>query len=263
LAPYPFVECARCGFAFRPDLDEASLKRIYAGGDYEELRGEQYLAELSHRRRDARVRLRYVEPWATRGRLLDVGAASGAFVAEAAEQGFDAAGVEPVPSFARAAREHFGVDVREGGIDDVGLLAARYEVITLWHVLEHIPSPVRHLRTLSHALAQGGVIAIEVPNAGGVVAAHMGGEWPSLEPQVHVNQFTARSLRAALEAAQLEVCDLRSTAITPYLLWRTRFGARHLVGRAKAALWLHDPRGAHPDGHELLRAIARRRPSAS
>src|SRR4051794_16761203 len=86
-APAPYVECRRCGFIFRPDLDRGALEALYAEGGYEDLRGEQYMRELDDRRRDARVRLRYLRPWVRAGRLLDVGAAGGAFVAEAARHG--------------------------------------------------------------------------------------------------------------------------------------------------------------------------------
>jgi 2-polyprenyl-3-methyl-5-hydroxy-6-metoxy-1,4-benzoquinol methylase len=257
-APEPFCECERCGFVFRPDLDETALKRVYAEGGYEDLRGEQYLAELAERRRDARVRLGYIEPWTRRGRLLDVGAAGGAFVAEAQAWGFDASGVEPVPSFARAARERLGVDVRDGGIEDIDLHPGGYDLVTLWHVLEHLPDPLRHLSRLAGGLTLGGVLAVEVPNAASALAERMGPAWPSLEPTVHVNQFTPSSLRWALQRAGLEVCDLSTTTITPYLPMRARFGPRHLLGRAKAAIWLRDPRREHASGHELLRAVARR-----
>ncbi|HEY3866343.1 MAG TPA: class I SAM-dependent methyltransferase [Solirubrobacteraceae bacterium] len=257
--PEPFLECERCGFIFRPDLDDAALKRVYAEGDYEDMRGEQYLTELAHRRRDARVRLAYIQPWAAGGRLLDVGAAGGAFVAEAAVRGFHASGIEPVPSFARAAREQLAVDVRDGAVEDLDLRPDSYEVITLWHVLEHLPSPLNHLRRLSSALTARGTLAIEVPNAGSAVAAYMGSAWPSLEPAVHVSQFTPASLRGLFERAGLEICDLRTTTITPYLPLRARFGPGHLAARAKAAYWLRDARGEHPQGHELLRVVAQRR----
>jgi SAM-dependent methyltransferase len=257
-SPEPFLECERCGFVFRPDLDAQALEAVYAGGDYEDVRGVQYLSELSERRRDARVRLDYMRPWSGAGRLLDVGAAGGAFVAEARARGFDAAGVEPVPSFARAAREQLGVDVREGGIEDLDLSKERFDAITLWHVLEHIPRPLDQVRRLAAVLGDGGALAVEVPNAASAVAAHMGASWPSLEPRVHVNQFTPESLRELLERAGLESCDMRTTAISPYLRWPARLGPRHLAARAKAAIWLRDPRAEHARGHELLRAVARR-----
>ena len=229
---------------------------MYAGGGYEEIRGDQYLRELAHRRRDARVRLRYLRPWARAGRLLDVGAAGGAFVAEAALAGFDASGIEPVASFARLAREQLAVDVRDGRLEDAEL-GPSSDVITMWHVLEHVPEPLGAVRRLAGSLAQGGVLAVEVPNAASAVARHMGPAWTSLEPEVHVNQFTPESLRLLLERAGLEVRDVRTTAITPFLTARRRLGAGHLAGRLKATMWLRDPRVEHPRGHELLRALAR------
>jgi SAM-dependent methyltransferase len=258
-APEPFLECPSCGFTFRADLDGVALGEVYAGGGYEQVRGEHYLSELVHRRRDARVRLAYLEPWARVGRLLDVGAAGGAFVAEALARGFEASGIEPVPSFARAAREQLGVDVRDGRIEDVELAGGHYGVITMWHVLEHLPEPVGAVEQLAEALCGGGIVAVEVPNAGSAVALHMGAAWPSLEPAVHVNQFSPTSLQRLFERAGMDVCDLRTTSITPYLTARARISPGHIAGRAKAAAWLRDPRGEHARGHELLRAVARRR----
>ena len=257
-APHPYLECARCGFVFRADLDREALQEVYAGGGYEEVRGDQYLRELAHRRRDARVRLRYLRPWARAGRLLDVGAAGGAFVAEAARAGFEARGIEPVASFARLAREQLGVDVRDGRLEDAELDPPS-DVITMWHVLEHVPEPLSALARLAVGLTPGGVVAVEVPNADSAVARHMGPAWPSLEPEVHVNQFTPASLRLLLERAGLDVRDVRTTAITPFLTPGRRLSAGHLAGRLKAALWLRDPRVEHPTGHELLRALARAR----
>lgn len=252
------MECGSCGFIFRDGFDEKAIKRVYAEGQYEDVRGRHYLAELAARRRDARVRLRYLASWATAGRLLDVGAAGGAFVAEATACGFDASGVEPVPAFARAAREQLGVDVIEGGIETVSLASRHYDVITLWHVLEHLPHPETQLPRIAAALRPGGHLAVEVPNAGSVLAKRMGASWTSLEPEVHVNQFSAGSLRRALEQAGLQVCDIHTTTITPYLTPRARLSPRHLLGRAKVVRWLGDPRTTHPTGHELLRAVAAR-----
>lgn len=199
-----------------------------------------------------------MRPWARAGRLFDIGAAGGAFVLEAAAAGFDASGVEPVPSFARAAREQLNLDVRDGRAEDLDLSPGGFAAITLWHVLEHIPDPLEHVARLGRALRPGGALALEVPNAGSAVAAHMGAAWPSLEPAVHVNQFAPASLRLLLERAGLVVRDMRTTAITPYLPSTACLRPRHLAARAKAALWLRDARAEHPDGHELLRAVAAR-----
>src|SRR5688572_20145252 len=106
LAPLPFAQCGRCGFVFR---ESAAVREVYAGGSYVEVGGERYTDEDEARRRDARVRLRWLTRVTPGGRLLDVGAAGGAFVAEAAAAGYDAWGLEPTPAFAHHARTTLGV----------------------------------------------------------------------------------------------------------------------------------------------------------
>lgn len=258
LAPHPFVRCTACGFVFRPDV-ASSVHDVYEGGAYDDVRGEMYATpdEQAARDGDARVRLALVRRHATGGDLLDVGAAGGNFVAVAAEGGFRARGVEPTPRFAAVAQAR-GAEVLQGTLEELDLPPASLDVVTMWHVLEHIPHPVEELRRVRAALRPGGVLAIEVPNAGGVAARLQGAGWPSLEPDVHVNQFAPATLRLALERAGLTVDSVDTVPITPYLpTARERLAPGHLAARAKVALRAGALRERHPSAHELLRAIAR------
>jgi SAM-dependent methyltransferase len=255
LVPLPFARCRQCGFVFR---EHAEVSAVYEGGAYAEDGGERYVAEDAARRRDARVRLRWLREVASRGDLLDVGAAGGAFVAEANSAGFSAWGIEPTPAFAEHARSALGVDVRTGTLEDTELTPASVDVVTMWHVLEHVPEPVGQLRRVGEALRQGGVAAIEVPNYGSAVAGRLGRAWASLEPDVHVSQFAPQTLTSVLERAGLRPLRIETVPITPYLTPLRRCNPRHLAGRAKAALWLRSLKTTHPHGHELLRALAQR-----
>jgi SAM-dependent methyltransferase len=245
LAPFPFARCRECGFVFR---EHAEVRAVY----------ERYVAEDPARRRDARVRLRWLRGAASQGDLLDVGAAGGAFVAEASAAGFAAWGIEPTPAFAEHARTVLGVDVRSGTIEDTELAPASVDVVTMWHVLEHLPEPILQLRRVAEALRPGGVAAIEVHNYGSAVAGRLGSDWGSLEPDVHVSQFAPETLAAALERSGLRPLRIETVPITPYLTPLRRLDPRHLAGRAKAALWLRSFESPHPHGHELLRALAQR-----
>lgn len=257
LAPLPFLECPSCAFVFRADRAVDDVHATYEDGAYAdaELRGSHYAdpAQIAERRRDSRVRLAFMAPYVREGRLLDVGAAGGAFVAEAVVAGFRAEGIEATPAFAAVARDVLGVQVTTGTIESAQLESAAYDAITLWHVLEHIPQPVTELERLREALRPGGVLALEVPNYG---AARGGVDWPSLEPDVHVNQFSPGPLRAALERAGLRVVVVGTVPITPYLTARAAFDPRHVYYRLRAASELRSPRGSHPTGFELLRAVA-------
>lgn len=260
LAPLPFLECPSCGFVFRADRTSGDVHATYEEGAYAEadVRGSHYAdpAQFAARRRDARVRLAFMAPYAHAGRLLDVGAAGGAFVAEAGAAGFRAEGIEATPEFAEVARTVLGVDVATGTIESAQLPGSTYDAITMWHVLEHIPEPVAELARLREALRPGGVLAMEVPNAGSVGAQRDGPDWPSLEPDVHVNQFSPATLTQALERAGLRMVAVSTVPITPYLTWRDAIGVGHVAHRVRGALAMHSLSGTHPTGYELLRAVA-------
>ncbi len=257
LAPLDFQECPRCGFAFRDDLGTSEVHAVYEEGEYEAERGEQYLEELEERRRHARVRVAALRRHVGAGRLLDVGAAGGAFVTEADRAGFAAEGIEPTPAFAALARERLGAPVATGTVESFDLPDDAFAAVTLWHVLEHIPRPAAVLEQLRATIRPGGVLALEVPNAGGVLARRQGTAWPSLQPDVHVGQYTPAALRALLDRTGFTVVHVASVTISPYLTLAARLAPRHLVHRARTSALLRSARLEHPTGHELLRAVAR------
>lgn len=256
LAPLDFLQCRSCGFIFRPELDTTA---VYEGGEYEARDfAADYAVEqtVDERRTNAQVRLTWLLQHARRGRLLDVGAAGGAFVLEAREAGFDAFGVEPAPAFARHAREVLGVDVRDGRVEDLDVAGGTLDVATLWHVLEHVPEPAGTLEVLRDRLRRDGLLVIEVPNVASVAAQRMGLAWTHLDAEVHVSQFTPRTLRTLLERAGFAIEQLTTVAHGIYLSRRERWAAAHVAHRLQLA------RGGaiglqHPDRHEFLRVVAR------
>ena len=264
-APLPLARCSACRFLFRPDLaDREATKDLYEGGRYEDRDfARDYATEesISERRANAASRLRFVRRHATGRRLLDAGAAGGAFVLEAREAGFAAQGIEPAPAFARHAREVLGVDVRDGRLEDLAGADETWDVITLWHVLEHVPDPVGGLRVLRAALAHGGLLLLEVPNVASTAAMMLGTGWTHLDPEVHVSHFDPGTLRTALEHAGLEVAWIGTIAHDDYLSVRERLAPGALAHRAKIAARGRVLRSHDPVRHEFLRAVARRRPS--
>lgn len=260
LAPLPLAVCAACDLTFRPSLtDDAATRDLYEGGRYAQTHrtAGHDDPDDAERRAYARSRVGFVTAHvAGLGRLVDVGAAGGAFVAEAARAGFDASGIEPVARFARHAREVLGVDVRDGRVEDVG--AASADVITLWHVLEHLPDPRGALEQLRRALRPGGSLVLEVPNLESLAAALQGTGWTHLDVATHVTHFTPATLRAALSGAGLQPVVELSVAHDAYLTGRERRAPRHLAARAKlAARAARDGRRHDPWRHEFLRVVAR------
>ena len=100
------------------------------------------------------------------GCLLDVGAGKGDFVSLARSLGYTAKGVEPSHRFCDYARLHYGVDVRHGYLGEAEHFNdEKFDVITMFHVLEHVISPQNLLFEVTKTLKDDGIIYVEVPNA--------------------------------------------------------------------------------------------------
>ena len=142
----------------------------------------------------------------SRRRLLDVGAHAGRFIARARTRGWDADGLELNPRTAAYAAAASGGRVHQGNLDTWAPTGAGYDALTMTDVLEHIPDPRAALRRAHDLLEPGGWMAIKVPNAPVQRIKERARSWlrPGYQPSladnlVHVNHFSPRSLRLALE----------------------------------------------------------------
>src|SRR5262249_49627926 len=132
-------------------------------------------------------------PWTGAGRLLDVGCGSGRFLRQMALVGWRVAGIEFDAEAAAKARTVAPV-VFEGDPVAAAFRPAPFDVITAFHVVEHLPHPVAAMRNMLRWLAPGGLIIVEVPNAGGLGARLFGGHWSGFDYPRHLVHFTPRTM---------------------------------------------------------------------
>jgi len=135
------------------------------------------------------------------GSLLDIGCGDGAFVQAASRRGYRAMGTE-IGAAARHARA-LGLDVRES-LDEVKE-AAPFDVITMWHTLEHFTSPRAVIATVASLLSPRGVLVVAVPNAEGLQARAFGRCWFHLDVPRHLYHFGIRSLSMLLGESGFEI----------------------------------------------------------
>lgn len=129
------------------------------------------------------------------GRLLDVGSGRGRFLAAANGAGWDVRGVEFAPASAESTRAAFGIDVVVGDFLNAPL-DSEYDVVTMWHVLEHLPDPTAAIRRAHGLLRSGGRLVVSVPNVDSTQARFGGEDWFHLDPPRHLFHFGPRSLGA-------------------------------------------------------------------
>ena len=230
---YAVVRCRGCGFLYqRPRVRDEHLSACYPdhyprhqepsprvpfkgsaarqravrwalarGLGYHALRDDHVSILTRLRARRMLRRLRWsCPPWIGSGRYLDVGCGSGAALAVAKALGWRIAGIEMDAAAAAIARR-FTDEVHVGDVLTAPFARARFDVVTAFHVLEHVPDPVAVARRMLDWLAPGGLLIVEVPNAGGLGATLFGGAWAGLELPRHLSHFTPETLELVLRKA--------------------------------------------------------------
>ncbi|MEK7578831.1 MAG: class I SAM-dependent methyltransferase [Patescibacteria group bacterium] len=142
-----------------------------------------------------------------KGKLLDVGAATGFFVQLATARGWKASGIEISDYAAKVARQK-GLDVMTGTLESVDFDTSSFSVVTLWDVIEHLPDPVSHLKLIYNILEVGGLVAINTPDSASFVARIFGKRWHLLVPPEHLFYFNYRSLSVLLRNSGFEVVHI-------------------------------------------------------
>ena len=95
------------------------------------------------------------------GKLLDVGAGGGEFTYVSSQLGFDSTGIEPNIGYSNYAKDQYQANVKTGQLADID---GKFDVITMFHVMEHIPDPIKTFKKLYDLLNEDGFLFIEVPN---------------------------------------------------------------------------------------------------
>ena len=202
---FHLVRCNHCGFIYlNPQPDEREMAKHYPGFHYAYVRVPQTLPAAFQWRFDQ------IERRQNKGRLLDVGCGEGFFLAFALQRGWEGYGLDTSPEAIQAAKQQLS-----GRVSASSLLHASYEsnffdVVSLFEVLEHLPDLMGHLQEIRRVLKSGGWLCLSVPNFASLERKIFGRWWVGLDAPRHLQQFTPRSLRSVLEAAGLEVVELRS-----------------------------------------------------
>ena len=95
------------------------------------------------------------------GKLLDVGAGGGEFTYVSSQLGFYSTGIEPNIGYSNYAKDQYQANVKTGQLADID---GKFDVITMFHVMEHIPDPIKTFKKLYDLLNEDGFLFIEVPN---------------------------------------------------------------------------------------------------
>ncbi|MDQ6709427.1 MAG: class I SAM-dependent methyltransferase [Candidatus Dormibacteraeota bacterium] len=173
-----------------------------------------------------------IERTVSRGRVLDVGCATGDFLDVARQRGWDVLGVDPSPARDQAVAA--GLPIVGMTIHDADVAPGSVDLITFWDVLEHIGNPGADLHHALTLLSPGGVVAATVPDAGTFAARVSGARWFGYKTAgEHLQFFTPRTLARTFANAGFEMVVNQPVAWSCTVAFLTDRAALYLgpVGR--------------------------------
>lgn len=198
---FPLVRCAGCGvYAIFPQPDDDELHSYYSAEYYGSSR-QKFIGPFakviacfqSHR---ARMTARYLPPGA---KVLDVGCGNGGFLMQMKQRGFVVEGTEWTAESAARVPSDQNIPVHIGDLLSLDLPPCSFDLITMWHVLEHVRDPHMSLLKIAQLLKPGGGLMLAVPNAESRQAQRFGTSWLHFDPPRHLFDFGPASLGMLLE----------------------------------------------------------------
>ncbi len=206
---FHLVKCSRCGFLITNPRPAASdLPKYYQSDDY-----------LSHSKKKKSVtsslynlvknyshgkKYQLITSFKKQGTLLDIGSATGEFLHYFDKKKWAVTGIEPAEAPRKYSIENYGVKVfPEEKIDQ--LPAGQFDVITLWHVLEHVPDLNQRMEQISKLLAPDGLLVIALPNHLSWDAQHYGNYWAGYDVPRHLYHFTPDTISQLLSKFNFEI----------------------------------------------------------
>lgn len=210
------VECMRCGWIRQNPRPTVETISYYYPSDYPNFIPAIEDEPRPWRRWDHQygiVKRRWaVERLQPKGRLLDVGCATGIFLHEMEQASWDVVGVEPNLNAADYARRRFVLQVYVGTLRQARLPSASFDVITLWDVLEHLHTPWADLVEVHRLLRDSGLLVVRIPNLESPEARWFGPLWLGWDLPRHLYLFPRRALVAALSELGFSVEGFRCMA---------------------------------------------------
>jgi ubiquinone/menaquinone biosynthesis C-methylase UbiE len=216
LKTYRIVRCLHCGHRYCSPLP----RQLFKG--YIDVEDSEYLRNEPQRLATAEKVMGVLRKYKNGGRLLDVGCATGDFLRVAARY-YDVEGLELSTWAARLAKER-GLWIHESRLEELGA-TERYDVVTLWGVIEHFENPRKEIGQVARLMKRGGVLCIWTGDIESLTARLLGKKWWYFMGQ-HIQYFSRATLHRLLEE-----CGFTKVAIRNYPYVLSMSSVANSIGR--------------------------------
>ena len=224
---FNMLECKGCSFLFtnpRPDSNEIS--KYYKSDNYishsSESAGLIFSIYKIVRDYGIKQKLRLIKSFNSSGNLLDIGCGLGYFLNGATNDGsFNTTGVDTSDDAVKYVKEHFGISVQnDSALNEFN--ASSFDVITMWHVLEHVHDLSGRVKQLSRLIKPDGTLFIAVPNSGSWDAGFFKEKWDAYDVPRHLYHFNQKSFKLLMEKNGFKIIETKPLFFdAPYVSMRS------------------------------------------
>lgn len=191
---FPLVRCTRCSLIYQnPRVNPSSIGKYYVSGYYASRPGRRSGATKSVKREILKRQI-IEEMGFAPGRLLDVGCANGDFLVEMKRGGWQVEGVEYSEDASKYCQERHGIKVTPGDLTNRPDDGSKFDLITMWGVLPHVPDPLQTVQRAANLLNDQGRLVICCANIESYAFRVSRGMWGHLDQPRHYCMFTPKTL---------------------------------------------------------------------
>jgi SAM-dependent methyltransferase len=206
---FKIVQCSRCSFTFvnpRPEMDQ--LQRYYESPEYisHSGTGKGIVNSIYKkvRRHTHHKKFKLVSAYAKGRSILDIGCGSGELLRLFNEKHWRTLGVEPNKYARDFAVSEYGLEVKEEN-EIAEIPDSSFDVITMWHVLEHVSGLHERMSEIKRMLKTDGVVVIALPNRESFDAEYYKENWAAYDVPRHLYHFTPDTIEKLLERYKFSV----------------------------------------------------------
>lgn len=219
---FQIVKCKQCEFLLtNPRPDHANISRYYQSDEYlsHSKSNKGWLAGLYNFVRNISLNRKYkiISQHKSTGRILDIGCGTGEFLNFMKQKEWKVFGIEPAESPRVFARQKFNLDIYEE--DELEKLPSHgFDVITLWHVLEHVQDLNHRINQIKRLLVSEGLLIIALPNCESWDAQHYDEFWAAWDMPRHFYHFSKKTISLLVNNHQLKMISVHPMKFDAYYI---------------------------------------------
>ena len=233
---FKIVKCKNCNFIFtNPRPKDENLGEYYISEKYiSHTNTSKGLFEKLYqlvRKHAIKGKFKLASSLIKEGFILDIGCGTGEFLNKCKENNWETKGIEPSKIARKQAQSNFNLNVSES--TDLDEIEEKVDIISMWHVLEHVPNLNETLEEFNRILKHKGNVIIAVPNLESYDASYYKKHWAAYDLPIHLHHFSENSISKLFKKYNFKLIKTKGMKFDSYyvslLSEEYKFGKKNFI----------------------------------